>query len=190
MIPYIYYPRIDLDLNELQRIAFHLDGHEYDPDVDLLYLRDATFKSRADGLLRYQRPVTDHTYLINVQKRIPILGDIYNLYIFNPWEIVPTHIDSNRLAALNIPIRNTNTSVTSFYRNSNSDKRFDARRTFDEIDEVGELFSFNMTQPLVFNTSIPHRVDNHQSKFRVSLSWGFNCSFEEAVEFFESMSVL
>jgi hypothetical protein len=191
MIPYIYYPSIDLDLGELELIVRSIDGKFITDDRELFHL---TFikpsQSQSSGMLKYQRKVEDYPYMTEIQKQIPILGSIFNIYIFLPNEIVKTHIDSNRLCALNIPLSNTSDSSTFFYNRVSNKKQYISNRTLDEVEEGDELFRFNMNKPVVFNTTIPHKVINHQLNYRISISWGFDCSFVEAVQFFESMRVL
>jgi hypothetical protein len=188
MIPYVYYPPIDLDFNELEQIVFNVNGIFVSDLQELRWLVYTPLKS--SELLAYQREVDRYPYLTEVRKKIPILGPIFNIYILKPEEIIKTHVDSNRLSALNIPIKNTTGASTFFYKEIPNKKYHVKRTTFDLVDTGDELFRFNMDRTVLFNTTIPHKVINHQPNYRIMISWGFTCSFEEAVQFFESMSVL
>lgn len=190
MIPYIYYPKLNLNFEELKKIAFCNEGINYGSDINLAEYIKIIHRRVPDGLnASHQRWVKDHEYLRQLQKRIPILGDVYNIYLFKPWSTLPVHIDSLRSAALNIPIMNTDKATTSFYSTLDIGE-YDPSRVINTVQKDKELFSFKMDKTIIFNTSIPHEVYNHQPEFRFSLSWGFKCNFEEAVDFFGSMSVL
>jgi hypothetical protein len=188
MIPYIYYPKITIDADALNQVIRTFDGKFITDDRELARL---TFKPSEDpGLTMYQRIVDNYPYMVEFQKQIPILGPIFNIYIFSPYETIDTHIDKSRLCALNIPLSNTDKADTIFYDHVSDKKQYINSRALDEVEEGAELFRFNMNKPVVFNTTIPHKVINHQPNYRISISWGFNCDFEEAVDFFESMRVL
>jgi hypothetical protein len=188
MIPYIYYPKITIDADALNQVIRTFDGKVITDNRELVRL--IHMRHRDPDLLLHQRKVENYPYMTEIKKQIPILGSIFNIYIFLPNAILNTHIDSDRLCALNIPLSNTSHSNTIFYSRVSDKKQYVSSRILDEVEEGAELFRFNMNKPVVFNTTIPHKVVNHQPNHRISISWGFNCDFEEAVDFFESMRVL
>lgn len=174
MIPYIYYPDIELDIDKLeQTITYHFD-------------------KTVPGLLSYQRLVKDCPYMMELQKKYNILSSTYNIYVFSKTIKLPVHIDSGRQAALNIPIKNTEASDTIFYSFKDTQhKTFNADRVYDQLaGNLSEVYRFTMTRPVIFNTTIPHSVVV-DSGVRISLSWSVlpKYSFDDAVKFFNECAV-
>lgn len=138
------------------------------------------------GLLSHQRLVEDFDYFLQLQKRIPILGSIWNVYNFKPDFLLDVHTDSHRTAALNIPLLGGEDSVTKFYKNQNIETTYVQNQNINRITDIlEEEFSFTLTKPAIIKTDIPHSIKVGKSH-RLIVSWGLTCSFEEAKNYFKN----
>lgn len=168
MIPYIYYPEIELDLEYIKQLVFK------------------NLTRQGSELLAYQRLVSDDPYMTSLLLQYPFMSDVYNIYEFSRYIPLPIHVDKNRNCALNIPVRNSETSSTVFYTATKMvSATFNDNRIYDEIEaEFSEVFRFTMTRPVLLNTSIPHNVLTDERESRVSLSWSVRpeYTFEQIVD--------
>ena len=94
----IYQPKLDLNLEEIKEIVF-LNQFSSDKNLNA----------------SHHRLVSDHPCLQKIQSKYPFLSSIYNIYTLPGNRKIPLHVDAQRSAALNIPIENTEDSVTIFY---------------------------------------------------------------------------
>ena len=165
--------------------------HELDIDLDMDYItRLVTEKQNksADGLRKHQRKVSDDPYMSSILTKYPLLNNIYNINLVEPFTAVPLHIDSFRSCALNIPITGTGGSHTIFYRADDAVLEHAESNQFDLIKSPAtEIFRFTMTRPVLLNTKIPHKVINVKNYSRLTVSWSFQkTTFQEAVDYFNS----
>ncbi len=157
MNSYVFHPVVDLDYAELNAIVTRQRGK---------------FINRT---YRHHRLVSDEPYLIELQQRYPLLSGVYNLYDM-PVELVP-HVDSDRLASFNIPLGNTETTVTTFYDYvGHEGEYFDGHilNRFD-ITQLSPVYKFKLVEPTIINTKKIHGVtfeDGHRGN-RVTISWSF-----------------
>lgn len=142
--------------------------------------------NRSPQLQPHQRKVAESEYLNKVKQEIPILGSLYNIYDFPPNFCLKTHIDSARIATLNIPLLGGKDSITKIYESNFSHKKYVSYQRLHLIEEdLEEIFNFTLTKPTIMRTDIPHSVQTGKER-RLVLSWGLICSFDEARDFFQS----
>jgi hypothetical protein len=175
MLPYIYCPEIKLDYIELTNIV-----------------QRRRFE-RIDAFHTHHRLVKDEPYLMCLQENYPFLAGVYNIYSL-PDELEP-HIDRDRQASFNIPIRYTETTTTSFYK-MREDYEYEVNEKNIyynyEMNSLTEIFSFTMTRPTIINTKIIHGVkfnENHNRSLtakRTTISWNVlpEYSFADVVAHF------
>ena len=159
----IYQPKLDLNLEEIKEIVF-LNQFSSDKNLNA----------------SHHRSVSDHPCLQKIQSKYPFLSSIYNIYTLPGNRKIPLHVDAQRSAALNIPIENTEDSVTIFYEHVQDPiLEYDSKNVYNLIkSEVTELFRFTLLEPTLINNSIPHMVINNSSKPRIILSWSVNKEFK------------
>jgi hypothetical protein len=166
--------------------------HPLNIKIDLEYIKNLSMEqivsSVPDGLLSHQRYVKDDQYLSEIQRKYPILGNIYNIYYLKHNSIIPPHIDSDRAVALNFPVKGTSGTSTIFYRTNNLNTEYKSRFVYNSINstDLTEDFRFCLDRPTLINTGYIHSVENWNQKSRVVMSWSIQSqyTFEEAVEFF------
>lgn len=158
---------------------------ELDLEFDLIKLIRFATKSRPKkDLLSHQRLTEDFDYLVQIRKKIPILGSIWNVYDFKPDYLLDIHTDSHRTATLNIPLLGGEDSITKFYENQNIESTYVESRNINQItSKLDEKFSFTLTRPTVIKTDIPHSIKVGKSH-RLIISWGLTCNFDEAKNYF------
>ncbi len=169
MNPYIFCPIIDLDYNELNLIV------ERQTNMPI------------NDIHTHHRIVEHEPYLRELRQKYPILSGTYNLYEM----VIPLrpHIDIDRQAALNIPIRNSETTVTTFYNNADTEGNYDLPKVLDSfnLSDLTPVYCYRLNSPIIINTKIPHGVRNVSSvNKRTSISWSFlpEVTFEQAVKYF------
>lgn len=169
MIPYLYYPKIELDLDYINNLVL------------------SNLKTRIPGMANRQRLVADDPYLTSLIQRYPMMSGVYNIYQLNKDQSLPIHIDRDRFATLNIPISSTISSSTIFYSSNDFTSNHNEERVYHElIGDFTELFRFTLTEPVFMNTKIPHSVDVFGDSVRISMSWSVRpeYSFDDTVRFF------
>jgi hypothetical protein len=177
MNEYIYYPKILLDFYYLRNLVERQ-------------------KDSIPGMERHHRRVEDDSYMTSIRNMIPILSPVYNIYNFGPNKPLRPHIDADRMAALNIPLSNTEGTHTILYDSVNTIEEYDNTLIINNIiniDNIVERFRFTLDRPTIINTKKIHAVTHDtQTNNRVTISWGFlsDVTFDDAVNFFESMRVL
>lgn len=82
------------------------------------------------------------------------------------------HRDYDRSCAFNTFLYNTDCSITEFYDSTYSTK----------LSEI----SYNIGDTYLLNVNRPHRVKHIKPALRIALSWGYKCSFKDAVNFIEN----
>jgi len=141
------------------------------------------------GLLSHQRSVKDFDYFLQLQKKIPILGSIWNVYNFKSEFVLDVHTDSHRTAALNIPLLGGEDSVTKFYKNQNIKSTYIENQNINQItEELEETFYFTLTKPAIIKADVPHSIKVGKSH-RLIISWGLTCDFDTAKTYFKDFSV-
>lgn len=168
-------------------------AYEVDFDFDLDYLENliVTWTKKTKELKRHQRLVEEDQYLNSIKEKFPLLSSIWNYYDIFPFAVLEPHIDARRYCALNIPIRGTTGSKTSFYKLINDPKlRYDSDRVLNWVDSgLEKVYEFELNKPTLIKNDIPHSVVNGPTR-RIILSWSISIdyTFEEAKKIFESMS--
>lgn len=122
-------------------------------------------------------PAREYEYTSTILSKIPILSS-HCTVITLPNGIKP-HIDFGRNCALNVPIANCEKSRTIFHKDANEYKPAPGNsfiKLSDQID-LEEIFSFTLTEPVIFNTSITHSVVTYSNLERTILSWSFNLPY-------------
>lgn len=138
------------------------------------------------NLLPHQRSVEDFDYFLQLQKDIPVLGSIWNVYNFKPNFLLDIHTDSHRTAALNIPLIGGEDSITKFYKDQNIRSTYIENKNINQItDRLEETFSFTLTRPAIIKTNVPHSIKVGKSH-RLIISWGLICDFDEAKNYFKN----
>jgi hypothetical protein len=156
---------------------------ETDIDINLEKIKKIVFETQfsLDKNLSagHHRIVSNHPYLKELQSQYPFLSDIYNIYTLPGKRNIPLHVDSQRSAALNIPINNTQDSHTIFYEyDEDPVLEYDSKNIFNLIrSRVKEVFRFTLLKPTLINNSVPHMVVNNSLEPRVILSWSINKEF-------------
>jgi hypothetical protein len=159
-------------------------------DFDVEYLLNLINNYKQDlSLLKHQRLVTNDQYLTSIQSKFQILSPIWNFYDFEPNKILGCHIDSERSCALNIPLKGTEQSTTTFYNLPNTvDLEYDDKRKLNWVRDCNnKVFEFTLTRPTLIKNSVPHSVINGPAR-RIIMSWSITkgITFEEAREFFKN----
>ena len=143
-----------------------------------------------EGRASHHRNVLDDDYMTSIHEKFPCLSQTYNIYTMTSGIGFPIHIDAKRKCTLNIPISGTEYSETIFYNCIGvPNLEFDPNRIYNEVkSEVEETFRFTLLRPVLFNTTVPHKVELQEGYERVILSWSFNpeYDFEMAKELFKS----
>ena len=167
---YIYKSKIRLDYDHLKSLA----------------LRPQINDRSSEG---HQRLVVDDHYMTAVRNKLPFLSSIYSVYKTVEMRPIPLHIDSERNAAFNIPILNTEKSSTIFYKPlEETSLEYVPSRVYNLIkSEVKEVFRFTLLTPTLINNSVPHMVVNSSMDPRIIISWSVSkeYSFLEAVDLFK-----
>jgi len=151
-------------------------------DLDLDALKKIVYRRRfqnTDGMAAsHHRLVSDEPYLIELQKKYPFLSDIYNIYPTPPSYETPLHICPNRSCALNIPIQYTEDSHTIFYEiGREPDTVYNGERIYHIVNsEATEVFRSTLTEPVIMNTLLPHKVIGGPKMTRIIMSWSINFS--------------
>lgn len=160
---------------------------ELDLELDLTEMIFCSIKSNPKkNFLSHQRSVEDFDYFLKLQKKIPILGSIWNVYNFKPGYLLDVHTDSHRTATLNIPLLGGEDSITKFYENQNIESIYIESRNINQVkNKLDEKFSFTLTKPTIIKTDIPHSIKVGESH-RLIISWGLICGFEEAKNYFKN----
>ncbi len=156
---YIFYPKLDLDLELIKKIVYR-----------------RRFQKTTGLEATHHRLVKDEPYLVEVQKKYPFLSDIYNIYPTPPNYETPLHICPNRSCALNIPIQYTDDSHTIFYEiGTEPDTMYNGERIYHVVSsEAKEVFRYTLTEPVIMNTLLPHKVISGPKMTRVIMSWSIN----------------
>lgn len=162
---YVFSPKIDLDLDIIKNIAFRR-RHQ-----------------KNKNMATHHRLVCEESYLVEIQQQYPFLGNVYNVYHTPPGYEMPLHVCTDRLCALNIPIQYTEDSHTIFYDVGDNPKTiYDEDRRYHLIlSEAREVFRYTLTEPVIMNTGIPHKVIGGPRMPRLIMSWSINfrTSYEE-----------
>jgi hypothetical protein len=127
----------------------------------------------------HRRLADDEPYMAQLREQYPWLSKSYHVY--KPKKQMQLHVDSNRTCAINIPVRcdNSETIVYEWINERFGD--YDEKRKLYNISEsdVREVHRFTLTEPVLFNTTMPHKVEVTGSDRRISISWNVNGTFEE-----------
>jgi hypothetical protein len=174
MDTYIYQPSIKLDYNYLKSLAL---------------VPTNVAVSNNNSKIEHHRLVENDQYMTAIRNNFPFLSSRYNVYKTSEMRPIPLHIDSERNAAFNIPILNTEKSSTIFYEELEEPKlEYVPDRVYNLIkSKVNEVFRFTLLTPTVINNSVPHMVVNRSVEPRIIISWSISkeYSFLEAVELFK-----
>jgi hypothetical protein len=150
--------------------------HELGLDWNLEYIRALTLKQQysfVEGLPRHHRRVKDDLYLSYLQSRYPCLSDVWNVYTFHPTVGVEPHVDGGRKCSLNIPVKNCQDSATIFYKQQ-SDYTYNYKEDIILTAISGtleETWRFTLTEPVLFNNTLPHSVEVWGAEPRIIFSW-------------------
>lgn len=132
--------------------------------------------------------VKNHPYLELIHSKYPFFNSEISLFLIkghgtmaNEW---PIHIDAGRRSALNIPILNCDIQSTTYFYDQPSPfkNRLEPMPQYQISIIHGDLAlidKFNLTNPTIINTSIPHSVVNNGSGQRVIMSWGSMLSLDD-----------
>jgi len=167
-------------------------AYEIDFNFDLIYLENLvlSWAKKNKELKRHQRLVEEDTYLNSIKEKFPLLSSIWNYYDIFPFSVLEPHIDAKRYCALNIPIRGTAGSTTSFYKLKGESKlRYDNDRVLNWVDsDIEKVYEFELTKPTLIKNDIPHSVVNGPTR-RIILSWSISIdyTFEEAKKIFKDL---
>lgn len=148
--------------------------YELDLDLDIDHLADIALNGIApDGAPSHHRLVSSDTYLQQIKNRYSFLSGVFNVYKHPPGYSLDIHIDADRFCAINIPICNTQDSMTMFYdKNDSAELQYDSRRILNLVKSATkECFRFTLTKPTLINTSYPHSVINNSDQTRIIISW-------------------
>lgn len=165
--------------------------YEIGYDFDIAYLEKLilSYASKSKDLKRHQRLVGDDAYLHSLKEKFPLLSSIWNYYDMFPFSNLFPHIDTKRFCALNIPVKGTTSSVTSFYKLTADPKlRYDSDRVLNWVDsDLEKVYEFELTRPTLIKNDVPHSVVNGPHR-RIILSWSVSTDFkfDEAKNFFQS----
>lgn len=168
----IFEPDIDLDLDKIKNVVF-----------------ESQFSSDKTLDAEHHRIVSNYPYLKEIQTQYPFLSNTYNIYTLPGMRMIPLHVDAQRSAAFNIPIKNTKDSETIFYKYTEDPiLEYDSKNIFNRIkSDVKEVFRFTLLKPTLIKNSIPHMVINNSIEPRIILSWSVNkeYTFEYARDKFQ-----
>jgi hypothetical protein len=149
-------------------------------------IRCSKFVSAENSLMPHQRSVEDFDYFLKIQKEIPILGSVWNVYDFRPGFLLDVHVDSARTSTLNIPLLGGEDSVTKFYENSITESVYVEKQRLHQIkNDVTEKFNFTLVRPSIIRTDVPHSIKVGKSH-RLIISWGLVCDFDDAKKYFKN----
>jgi hypothetical protein len=158
---YIIQPELDLNIDRLTKIV--LEKVDY-----------STMKLP----IKLRINIDTDEYLNSIRKKYPFLADMMLVYIMPNGLRLPPHIDF-RECALNIPILNTESSLTSFYKFKSGIEEnfepFDKKQIFYRAreDDIEKDFSFIMDRPTILNTKKVHDVvvSCQENEGRIIISW-------------------
>ena len=120
-------------------------------------------------------------WVVSNKLRIRIVG----IVITPPYTNSPTHIDyinkDFSVLALNMEIQNCKIPKTKMYITDAQPSAIKLAHTpenveywkYENNDSLKEVGEFDLTQPVLFNTQIPHQVCNQTNERRVSISFRF-----------------
>lgn len=151
-------------------------------DLDLDALKKIVYRRRfqkTDNMAAsHHRLVSDEPYLVALRQQYPFLSDLYNIYPTPPNYETPLHICPNRSCALNIPIQYTEDSHTIFYEiGREPDTIYNNERIYHVVNsEATEVFRYTLTQPVIMNTLLPHKVIGGPKTTRIIMSWSIDFS--------------
>jgi hypothetical protein len=156
---------------------------ELDIDLDYEYIYNLVKQKQfetLEGRASHHRNVFDDPYMTNIHEKFPFLSQTYNIYTMTSGIGFPIHIDAKRKCTLNIPIIGTEYSETIFYKCIGiPELKFDPSRIYNEVTSgVEETFRFTLVRPVLFNTTIPHKVELQDGHERVILSWSLNPEYD------------
>jgi hypothetical protein len=158
-------------------------------DIIRSLIMEEILKMPPTGLLYHQRFIDNKPYLIEIQRKYPILSNSFNIYYLSGGKKIEPHIDSDRFVALNIPIRGVKGTATIFYSSPSYLETHNKSYIYDAINgDLKEEFRFCLDTPTLLNTKHIHSVDNPNNKTRIVMSWNIisGYSYEDAVEWFKS----
>ena len=144
------------------------------------------------------RKCEDDEYLTSIRNIFPCLSPYFTILRYRQNQGLPVHVDKARNCTLNIPLANCENTITTFYESMNlheydiSDHSAGKSGNIIVIkNKLKEVFSFTMTTPVLFNTSIPHSVMNHGEKERIMLTWPLTLqyNFEMGLDIFNDDAV-
>lgn len=166
-----------------------MDGLIFYPNINLdnSYLTQLVYNSKPIvGRPNHHRLVADDSYMTTIRNKYKFLSPVYNVYTLP--DGLPVHTDAGRKCTLNIPLLNCEDTVTIVYQPIESDTIRETDRVLDRFlstDKLVEIYRFELTKPMLFNTTLPHEVVSN-GKNRISISWSVmeDISFEEAVILF------
>jgi hypothetical protein len=99
----------------------------------------------------------------------------------NPRRRSGIHVDyrADKLKlALNIPLKNCNDSITEFWDSGGTEPEhsitsINVPYKSYKIENCQQIAEFRLTKPVIFNTKIPHSVNNLSNKPRLAISLRF-----------------
>jgi hypothetical protein len=98
---------------------------------------------------------------------------LYNIYRFK--QNVPIHTDVNRKCCINIPFKNNSKSITRIYELEQLNSVHDSKRLIDSYTtDQDPVLEFELTRPILFNTTYPHAVELLEQGKRISMSWSIS----------------
>jgi hypothetical protein len=87
---------------------------------------------------------------------------------------VEPHVDGGRKCSLNIPVKNCQDSATIFYKQQ-SDYTYNYKEdiilTAITSGTLEETWRFTLTEPVLFNNTLPHSVAVWGAEPRIIFSW-------------------
>lgn len=127
----------------------------------------------------HRRTIDNEPYMLQMRETYPWLSRSYHIY--KPQKQMRLHVDSNRSCAINIPVRCDNSETIVYEWINKSLGSYDDKRKLFDVNEsdVREVFRFTLSEPVLFNTTMPHKVEVTGPNRRISISWNVNGSFEE-----------
>lgn len=163
MDKYIFFPKLDFDLNKINQIV------------------NRNLNKTVAGYATHQRLVQDEPYLVSLKEKYLFFSDLYNIYSTPPGYITPIHICPERGCALNIPISYTENSHTIFYEIKEDTKlTYVKDRIYDTIreEDTVEVFRYTLDRPTLMNTKLPHGVIGGPLKYRIIMSWSIRLEYD------------
>tara|TARA_B100001057_G_scaffold453182_1_gene497782 strand:+ start:3349 stop:3849 length:501 start_codon:yes stop_codon:yes gene_type:complete len=127
----------------------------------------------------HQRTVDNEPYMYKLREQYPWLGYAYHVY--KPLKEMPLHVDSSRTCCINIPVKCDNSETIVYEYVNERMGAYDEKRKMYNISEedVKEIYRFTLTEPVLFNTSLPHKVEVTGTDRRISISWNVTGTFNE-----------